>query len=364
MSRPERPTSLPNDPDTTTLLLSELSLFEEISEPEPEEEPDVEPDETEEELTDAELRELEDSLELNAFFPLFDELEVHKLIDEDDPVGYYFAEAGRYPLLTKEQELELGRRMMAGDTEARDRLINSNLRLVLYVASRYANPLSPFYLDLVQAGNIGLVRGTPRYDYRRGFRFSTYLYKAISSFIDRENKKRGRLIHVPSSQLDTLRFTRKIEDELEADLGRKPTPKEVITTAKERRKNLRLDENLFRDIKRTGLEMSFSDINTTEDEDDDFLEWIEAADDTGESSDLAIEKQALRDGLALLDPADRLLLEIKYGLQAFDPYTLENYLKTEGINRQTFYLRLNRAHNRLQRTAPMMALRKKLHQAR
>ncbi|HCI05354.1 MAG: RNA polymerase, sigma 70 subunit, RpoD subfamily, RNA polymerase primary sigma factor [Parcubacteria group bacterium GW2011_GWC1_45_9] len=145
-----------------------------------------------------------------------------------DSVQVYLQEIGRIPLLTSDQEKELGKRLEAGDDEARQRLINANLRLVVSIAKKYIGRSSNLsLLDLIQEGNIGLARAVDKFDYRRGFKFSTYATWWIRQAITRAIADYGRTIRIPVHMVETLSKFKKAKRRLQIELGREPLPEEI-----------------------------------------------------------------------------------------------------------------------------------------
>src|SRR5579863_6491462 len=141
----------------------------------------------------------------------------------DDSVKQYLKEIGTYPLLAAEQELQLAERVARGDLRARQKLIEANLRLVVSVAKRYSNQGLPL-LDMIQEGNIGLMRAAQKFDYRRGFRFSTYATWWIRQAISRAIAEHSRTIHIPVHVVELIYKLKRISRKIYQDTGREPTP--------------------------------------------------------------------------------------------------------------------------------------------
>lgn len=154
----------------------------------------------------------------------------------DNAIRQYLAEIGRYPLLTAEQEAQLARRVVCGDIEAQQRLVEANLRLVVSIAKRYSNK-GVMLLDLVQEGNLGLIRATQKFDPSRGFRFSTYATWWIRQAISRAVAEHTRAIHIPVHVVELIYKIKRISRHLYQELGRDPLPEEIaraVNLTKER----------------------------------------------------------------------------------------------------------------------------------
>lgn len=225
--------------------------------------------------------------------------------DGEDTVHRYLKEIRRFPLLRAEEEMALAERVANGDSLARKKLIEANLRLVVSIAKRYANQGLPM-LDLIQEGNIGLMRAAQKFDYKRGFRFSTYATWWIRQAVSRAiaNEHMGA-IHVPIETVDLIYKVRRISAQLYQKLGRDPLPKEVARAA-----NLTIERVVeLQSWNEVPLSL---DAPMAEDEDSlaDMLEGTA-------SSEYVLDpktQQILSQALAILTPRERQVIEMRYGM--------------------------------------------------
>ena len=155
-----------------------------------------------------------------------DDLSVPKGINVDDPVRMYLKEIGKIPLLTGDEEVELAKRMEAGDEEAKKQLAEANLRLVVSIAKRYVGR-GMLFLDLIQEGNLGLMKAVEKFEYRKGFKFSTYATWWIRQAITRSIADQARTIRIPVHMVETINKLVRVQRQLVQELGRDPTPEEI-----------------------------------------------------------------------------------------------------------------------------------------
>ena len=155
-----------------------------------------------------------------------EDLSVPEGIATDDPVRMYLKEIGKVPLLTAEEELEIAQRMAAGDEEARKKLSESNLRLVVSIAKRYVGRGMQF-LDLIQEGNLGLIKAVEKFDYSKGYKFSTYATWWIRQAITRAIADQARTIRIPVHMVETINKLIRVSRQLLQEYGREPTPEEI-----------------------------------------------------------------------------------------------------------------------------------------
>ena len=269
-----------------------------------------------------------------------------------DSLQLFLNEIGKYPLLTAVEEVELAKLIERGDLEAKERMVNSNLRLVVSIAKRYqGHGLS--LLDLIQEGVIGLIRAVEKFDWRRGFKFSTYATWWIRQAVQRGVQNRARTIRVPVHVADLERKASRVERELTGKLGRHPTDEEVAAQAKiplerllEAREALRTITSLDRPIGEDGS-ATFGDLLA------------------GESGDFASELAVgLGDGtleraLEALPELERRVIELRFGLGGQEPQSIESVRKELGVSRE----RLRRLeHDALERLSWMRELQE-LHEA-
>ena len=233
-----------------------------------------------------------------------------------DSLQLFLNEIGRYPLLTAEEEVELAKRIERGDLAAKERMINSNLRLVVSIAKRYqGHDLS--LLDLIQEGVLGLIRAVEKFDWRRGFKFSTYATWWIRQAVQRGVQNKSRTIRVPVHVAELERKAARVERELTGKLGRHPTEEEVSEAAKIPLDKLRQAHEALRTL-------SSLDRAVGEDESATLGDLIAApqADPAAEVA-VSLENEALADALASLDPVEQRLLQLRFGLGGAEPASIE-----------------------------------------
>jgi len=253
-----------------------------------------------------------------------------------DPVRQYLREIGQYPLLTAEEEIELAKgyerdRKERGETTKsryKDKLIESNLRLVVSIAKKYiGRGLS--LLDLIQEGNQGLIRAVEKYDWRRGFKFSTYATWWIRQAITRAIADQARTIRIPVHMVETINKLYRISQRLMQDLGREPTPEEIG-------EELGISADRVREIFKISQEVTSLDTKVGEDEDSTLGDFV--ADETRPSPVDAASKQLLKDHLDevlhTLTEREAKVLTLRFGLDGGQPKTLEEVGKVFGVTRE------------------------------
>jgi RNA polymerase primary sigma factor len=237
--------------------------------------------------------------------------------EAENTIRQYLAEIGRYPLLTAEQEIQLAYRVVAGDREAQERIVEANLRLVVSVAKRYNNK-GVSLLDLIQEGNLGLIRASQKFDPLRGFRFSTYATWWIRQAISRAIAEHTRTIHIPVHVVEQIYKMKRVTRQLYQDLGRSPYPEEIaaaISLTKERVVELQ--------------SMAESPISLdTPLNDDEQYRLADMLEDTQATAPAdVVTHQFLRDqisqALELLNQRERQIIELRYGLHDGYCHTLE-----------------------------------------
>ena len=245
-----------------------------------------------------------------------------------DALQLFLNEAGRYPLLTAEQEVELAKRIERGDKEAKDLMVNSNLRLVVSIAKRYqGHGLS--LLDLIQEGIIGLIRAVEKFDWRRGFKFSTYATWWIRQAVQRGVANKSRTIRIPVHIVERETKIARAERDLTAKLGRVPTEQEIAKAAKLPLKQVREVRDAARAVtsldKPVGSEgdSSFGDLFSGES--GDFEEEVH----------VSLAEQALHKAIGGLPEREREVLKLRYGLGGDeDPKSLEEIGRRLGLTRE------------------------------
>jgi RNA polymerase primary sigma factor len=245
-----------------------------------------------------------------------------------DALQLFLNEAGRWPLLTKEEEVELAKRIERGDREAKERMINSNLRLVVSIAKRYqGHGLS--LLDLIQEGIIGLIRAVEKFDWRRGFKFSTYATWWIRQAVQRGVANKSRTIRIPVHIADREQRIARAERLLAPKLGRQPTEEEVAAHAKLPLKQLREVRQAARAI--TSLDRPVGD------EKDAALGDLFASEQAQPEEELTVslEQDVLRRAVAQLPEREREVVKRRYGIDGDrDPASLEAIGRELGLTRE------------------------------
>lgn len=245
-----------------------------------------------------------------------------------DPVRMYLKEIGRTPLLKKEEEIELAKRIEKGDPKAKARLIQSNLRLVVSIAKKYMNRGLSF-LDLIQEGNKGLIRATEKYDWRRGYKFSTYATWWIRQGVTRAIADQARTIRVPVHMIEMINKMFRVNRQLTQELGREPTPKEIG-------REMDLDPLRVRYILKVAQKTASLEKPIGDDEDSYLGDFIE---DTSEPSpyDLTSEgllKEDIEEVLKTLSDREANVLRMRFGLLGGKQATLEEVGKRFGVTRE------------------------------
>ena len=245
-----------------------------------------------------------------------------------DSLRLYLRSIGRVHLLTAEQEVQLARRIERGDMLAKQQMIEANLRLVVSIAKSYLGRGLTF-LDLIQEGSMGLIRAVEKFDYRRGYKFSTYATWWIRQAVTRAIADKGRTIRIPVHMVEKLNKVAHTERQLVQQLGREPTPEEIAseldTTVREVRDVLRLAQQPISLEKPIG-----------EEEESELGDFVE--DQTAESPfELAAERlrrENLRRALASLPEREREVIELRFGLTGERPYTLEEVGRAFNVTRE------------------------------
>ena len=245
-----------------------------------------------------------------------------------DALQLFLNEAGRYKLLTAEEEVELAKRIERGEREAKDLMINSNLRLVVSIAKRYqGHGLS--LLDLIQEGIIGLIRAVEKFDYRKGFKFSTYATWWIRQAVQRGVANKSRTIRIPVHIIEREQKIARAERELVVRLGRQPTDQELAKAAKLPVKQVREVKSAARAV--TSLDRPIGD------NDSGAYGDLFAADQmqTEEEVEISLREETLRKALEVLPEREQTVIKLRYGLTAGkEPQSLEAIGKVLGLTRE------------------------------
>ena len=262
-----------------------------------------------------------------------------------DSLQLFLNEIGRSRLLTAREELELARRIERGDLEAKHTMVVSNLRLVVSIAKRYRDQGLPF-LDLIQEGTVGLVRATEKFDYRRGFKFSTYAVWWIRQAISRALADQGRTIRIPVQMLERLNKIRLAERRLETELGREPSVVEVAAASA-------LEPEEVEWLRRVAQAPISLERPVGEGEDAAFADLIadEQAECPHERAVMVLGEVALREALGTLPVRQRRVIELRYGLGGERPRTLDEVARVFDVTRERIRQIELQAMRKLQRFA-------------
>jgi len=251
-----------------------------------------------------------------------------KSISVDDPVRMYLKEIGRVALLTKEEEVELAKRMEAGDEEAKAQLCEANLRLVVSIAKRYVGR-GMLFLDLIQEGNLGLMKAVEKFDYRKGYKFSTYATWWIRQAITRSIADQARTIRIPVHMVETINKLMRISRQLLQDLGREPTPEEIGEA-------MGITEEKVREIMKISQEPVSLETPIGEEEDShlgDFIPDVDAL-APADAAAFSMLKEVLAEVLDGLTPREQRVLKLRFGLEDGRARTLEEVGRTFDVTRE------------------------------
>ncbi len=247
-----------------------------------------------------------------------------------DSIQMYLKEIGRVPLLTTEEEVELAKRKERGDRQAEKKLIEANLRLVVSIAKKFAGAKGLSLLDLIQEGNIGLFRAVEKFEYRKGYKFSTYATWWIRQAITRALADQSRTIRIPVHMVETINKFQQVERRLVQDLGREPLPEEIAAEMNEELDKIKYIMKISQDT--ISLETSVGD----EDEDsvlEDFIEDIKnVAPDRAAA--LKLLKDYVKNIVANLAPREQKILEMRFGLTDGVAHTLEEVGQEFDVTRE------------------------------
>jgi RNA polymerase primary sigma factor len=256
------------------------------------------------------------------------EVEVVSSVALDDPVRMYLKEIGRVNLLTAKEEVELAKEMEAGSEEARHHLTEANLRLVVSVAKKYLNRGLSF-LDLIQEGNLGLMRAVEKFDYKRGFKFSTYATWWIRQAITRAIADQARTIRIPVHMVDTLNQLARVSRALLEQLGREPTEEELAY-------GMGITVDKVQELKKISQQPVSLESPIGEEEDSHLGDFVEdkMAIAPLEAASEAMFRNEVEDILATLRPRERRVVQLRFGLVDDEPRTLEEVGRRMGLTRE------------------------------
>jgi RNA polymerase primary sigma factor len=267
-----------------------------------------------------------------------------------DALRLFLAEVSRYPLLAPLEEIALAKRIERGDGEAKDTLINSNLLLVVSIAKRYKNYQLPL-LDLIQEGILGLIRAAEKFDWRRGFKFSTYATWWIRESLERGVANRSRTIRMPVHMVERERAVKQVERFLTAELGRRPTSDEIAAEAR-----LPLEQVL--DVREVSRAVTSLDEPIGPEEGMSLGEVLPSqASEPAEEVEMGMREEALYAALSQLPKGEREVVSLRYGIgQRHGPRTIEEVVSTLGISRSRVRRLEAEGLSRLARSREMEAL--------
>ena len=256
------------------------------------------------------------------------DLSVPEGISTDDPVRMYLKEIGRIPLLTSEEEVELARRMSEGDEEAKKKLAEANLRLVVSIAKRYAGRGMQL-LDLIQEGNLGLIKAVEKFDYTKGYKFSTYATWWIRQAITRSIADQARTIRIPVHMVETINKLIRVSRQLLQTYGREPTPEEIAA-------EMGLSVEKVREIQKIAQEPVSLETPIGEEEDSHLGDFIPDEDvpAPAEAAAFSMLKEQLVEVLDTLTEREQKVLKLRFGLEDGRARTLEEVGKEFEVTRE------------------------------
>ena len=268
-----------------------------------------------------------------------------------DALQLFLKDIGKVPLLTAAQEVELAKRIERGDHPAKQKMVESNLRLVVSIAKNYRNQGLPF-LDLIQEGTIGLVRAAEKFDYRKGFKFSTYATWWIRQAVARALADKARTIRMPVHVVEKLNKIGRIERKLLSELGRDPTIDEIA-------EELELDSVEIEHIKRSAQAPISLEKPVGDEEESEFGHFLadESAPAPDEAAETSLRKETLTRVLQTLSLRERRVLEMRYGLDGQHPRTLDEVGRTFNVTRERVRQIENQCLKKLQALAETQKLR-------
>ena len=306
---------------------------------------------------------------LDSFYETLESLEIsvvtepQRVEEEEEPVTpvvrevstdslqLFLKDIGKVDLLTAAQEVELAKRIERGDHRAKQEMVEANLRLVVSIAKRYRNQGLPF-LDLIQEGTIGLVRAAEKFDYRKGFKFSTYATWWIRQAVARALADKARTIRMPVHVVEKLNKIARAERKLRAEMGREPSSLEIA-------RELELTPDEVDQIRRSAQTPVSLEKPVGDEEESEFGHFItdESAPAPEEEAETTLRKEALTRALAMLAPRERAVLELRYGLDGKPPRTLDEVGRTFNVTRERIRQIENQSLKKLRALADSQTLR-------
>ena len=274
----------------------------------------------------------EEPAELEAVAGVETEIDMDLTVPEgigiDDPVRMYLKEIGRVPLLNAEEEVNLAKRMEEGDEIAKKRLVEANLRLVVSIAKRYVGR-GMLFLDLIQEGNLGLIKAVEKFDFRKGFKFSTYATWWIRQAITRAIADQARTIRIPVHMVETINKLIRVNRQLLQELGRDPSPEEIAA-------EMEIPVERVREIQKIAQEPVSLETPIGEEEDSHLGDFIEDDDAPApaEAASFLLLKEQLEEVLKTLAPREEKVLRLRFGLDDGRARTLEEVGQEFGVTRE------------------------------
>lgn len=269
---------------------------------------------------DSNLKDDEDDIDIDLSIP--------EGINIDDPVRMYLKEIGRVPLLSADEEIKLAKRMEDGNLEAQKRLAEANLRLVVSIAKRYVGR-GMLFLDLIQEGNLGLIKAVEKFDYNKGYKFSTYATWWIRQAITRAIADQARTIRIPVHMVETINKLIRVSRQLLQSLGREPSPEEIA-------KEMDVSVDRVREIMKIAQEPVSLETPIGEEEDSHLGDFIEDHDAPApaEAASFVLLKEQLEDVLDTLTEREEKVLRLRFGLDDGRARTLEEVGQNFGVTRE------------------------------
>ena len=264
-----------------------------------------------------------------------DEIDIEKIdlsvpdgIGLDDPVRMYLKEIGKVPLLSADEEIEYAKRMEEGDEEAKKRLAEANLRLVVSIAKRYVGRGMQF-LDLIQEGNLGLIKAVEKYDYRKGFKFSTYATWWIRQAITRAIADQARTIRIPVHMVETINKLLRVSRQLLQELGREPLPEEIA-------KEMEIPVEKVLEIQKIAQDPVSLETPIGEEDDSHLGDFIQDEDSPAPQDSVAytLLREQLEEVMSTLTPREAKVLKLRFGLEDGKARTLEEVGKEFMVTRE------------------------------
>lgn len=272
-------------------------------------------------------------------------------LNMDDPVRMYLKEIGKVALLSAEEEVELAKRMGAGDAEAKRKLAEANLRLVVSIAKRYVGR-GLLFLDLIQEGNLGLIKAVEKFDYQKGYKFSTYATWWIRQAITRAIADQARTIRIPVHMVETINKLIRVSRQLLQQYGRDPLPAELA-------KEMDLSEDKVREILKIAQEPVSLETPIGEEEDSRLGDFIpdDDAPAPAEAAAYTLLREELMDVLSTLTPREEKVLKLRFGLEDGRQRTLEEVGREFNVTRERIRQIEAKALRKLRKSGPSRKLR-------